>query len=677
MTETPQPDLKERTIHRDLSWIMFNDRVLEEAADPQNPFLERLKFLAICSGNMDEFYMVRVAGLLRVIQAGQNREDRYGYYPQDLYSEITSRTEAFINRLYDIYRSRILKEFPKHKILLKTYDQLNKTQAKFVGRYFEETLFPILTPMAIDQGHPFPVLPSKTIAVAVNIRRGDQPHLAIIPFPQNISRLLKLPSEKDEASFILIDEVLRQNVKRFFRGYELENSTLFRIVRDSELSVDEEDVDDLLKAVESEVKKRTRAKVVYLEVEKSCPDAFLQTLCEILSYPKEQVVRIDSDMDLTYLYQLIADMNNPELLFKDFIPAKIPYENIFDRVNEGDFITHVPFQSFYPTLDLIQSAARDEKVLAIKMTLYRTNKDSAIIRTLKEAAKNKKQVTVLVEIKARFDEEQNITWARELEEAGCHVIYGMANLKIHSKMTLIVRKEEGRIRRYVHLSTGNYNEKTAKGYTDLGYFTANDDFAKDISDVFNVITGYSLPTPWKRIISSPYDLRKYFMDQIEQEISWQKKNKNGMIIAKMNSLEDTQIIEKLYTASQAGVKIRLIVRGICCLVPGVKGLSENIEVKSVVGRFLEHTRIYLFHNNANPRIFLASADWMMRNFDRRIELLFEISRDEIKEHLGELLNIYWKDEVKSRYLEANKTYQRPKEEGKFNAQEQLISHYKG
>ena len=677
MNEAPQPNRKDCYIHRELSWMMFNERVLEEAADSRNPFLERLKFLAIFVGNMDEFYMVRVAGLWRVLEAEQNQEDRYGYYPQELYGEIKARTEVLINRLYDIYRTKILKDFLKHKIILKTYEQLNKTQEKFVSKYFEETLFPILTPMAVDQGHPFPILPSKTIAVAVSIRRGDQPHLAIIPFPQNISRILKLPSEKDEMNFILVDEILRQNLKRFFRGYDIENSTLFRIVRDSELSVDEEDAADLLKAVESEVKKRPRARIVYLEVEKSCSEPFLEHLCGILSYPKEEVMRIDSDLDLTYLYQLVAEVNNPDLLFKDFVPAKVMYENIFDRINEGDFILHVPFQSFYPTADLIRCAAKDQNVLAIKMTLYRTNKDSAVIMALKEAAKNKKQVTVLVEIKARFDEEQNITWARELEEAGCHVIYGIANLKIHSKMTLVVRKEEGRIRRYVHLSTGNYNEKTAKVYTDIGYFTANDDFAKDISDVFNVITGYSLPTPWKRIISSPYDLRKYFMDQIDQEIAWHKKNKNGLVIAKMNSLEDTQIIDKLYAASQAGVKIKLMVRGICCLVPGVKGLSETIEVKSVVGRFLEHSRIYMFHNNANPRLFLSSADWMMRNFDRRIELLFEIYRDEIKDHLSEILNMYWKDDVKSRYLENDKIYHRPKEEGKFNVQEHLLSHYKG
>ena len=329
-----------------------------------------------------------------------------------------------------------------------------------------------------------------------------------------------------------------------------------------------------------------------------------------------------------------------------------------------------------PTCELIAAAAKDPDVLAIKMTLYRTNEDSAIIKALMEAAKNRKQVTVVVEIKARFEEEKNIQWSRELEQAGCHVIYGIAGLKIHSKMTLIVRKEEGRIRRYVHLATGNYNEKTANVYTDIGFFTANDDFARDIADVFNVITGYSLPSPWKRVISSPHDLRKYFFDLIDKEIEAQQAHKNGLIIAKMNALEDTQIIEKLYAASQAGVKIRMIVRGICSLVPGVEGLSENIEVRSIVGRFLEHSRIFYFNNNGNGRIFLSSADWMTRNFDRRIELLFEITKPEIKSHVQFILDSYLKDTRKARVLKSDRSYGRIKKEGEtFDVQEYFINHY--
>jgi polyphosphate kinase len=402
----------------------------------------------------------------------------------------------------------------------------------------------------------------------------------------------------------------------------------------------------------------------------------IETLCHGLSFPKDEIVFVPAELDLSFFFEMSSAVDREELRYKSYVPAKTMYENIFDKIKEEDFIIHLPFQSFYPTEDLIQAAAKDPDVLAIKMTLYRTNEDSLIIKSLMEAAKKRKQVTVVVEIKARFEEEKNIQWARELEEAGCHVIYGIAGLKIHSKMTLVVRREEGRIRRYVHLSTGNYNEKTSRIYTDIGYFTSNDDFARDIADVFNVITGYSQPSPWKRVISSPYDLRKYFFDLVDKEIQFQAQHKNGSIIAKFNSLEDTQIIEKLYEASKAGVKVRLIVRGICCLVPGVAGLSENIEVKSIVGRFLEHSRIFNFNNNGSPRIFLSSADWMTRNFDRRIELLFEITKIEIKSHLQFILENYLKDGLKSRILNKDRSYTDLRNlKGVFNTQDYFINHY--
>ncbi|MCK9432880.1 MAG: polyphosphate kinase 1, partial [Candidatus Omnitrophica bacterium] len=385
---------------------------------------------------------------------------------------------------------------------------------------------------------------------------------------------------------------------------------------------------------------------------------------------------VDGNIDLSSLSELPAQASRPDLMFSSYTPAKTEYENIFDKIREGDFLLHVPYQSFYPTVDLIQAAAKDNDVLAIKMTLYRTNDDSAIIKALAEAAKNKKQVTILVELKARFDEEKNIGWTRDLESAGCHVIYGMPGLKVHSKMALIVRKEEGRISRYVHLATGNYNEKTARIYTDMGYFTVSDDFGGDISDIFNVITGYSIPGRYRKIVASPNDMRNYLFELIDKEIQFQKKFKNGSIFAKMNSLEDTQIINKLYEASSAGVKIKLIVRGICCLIPGVAGMSENIQVKSIVGRFLEHTRIYAFNNNSSQRVFLASADWMSRNFDRRIELLFEIGRRDLNGHLLSVLEECWKDNVKSHILSSNGEYIRPPSEDKaFDVQEYFIKYY--
>jgi len=671
-------DSKEKFIHRDLSWLSFNERVLEEAADAGNPLLERVKFLAIFAGNLDEFYMVRVAGLLKLVDEEYNQRDRYGYYPQEILAEIKARIAALNKKRYDLFQGEIKKELARQGIFIRTAEELSPEQKKHAKRFFETTLFPVITPMAVDQSRPFPVLPSKTLAFAVNVERKNELRLAIIPVPKNVPRFLKLPSENQEINFILIEEIIRENLERFFRGHKIADQALFRIIRDSELSVDEEYSADLLKAIEGEVKKRPRARVVYLESEKTCSRELLQSFCAGLDFVQEENVSIGSPLDMTGLYELCAQVDRPDLSYAGFKPGKIPYENIFARIAEGNFISHVPFQSFYPTVDLIRSAAKDDNVLAIKMTLYRTNEDSAIIAALKEAAKNKKQVTVLVEIKARFDEERNISWVKELEESGCHVLYGIAGLKIHSKMTLIVRKEEGRIRRYVHLSTGNYNEKTSRVYTDLGYFTANDDFARDISDVFNVITGYSVPSAWQRIVSSPNDLRKYFFDLIDREIDFQKRFKNGRIIVKMNSLEDTAIIEKLYAAAAAGVKIKLLVRGICCLLPGVKDLSENVEVRSIVGRFLEHTRIFLFGNNNDARVFLSSADWMTRNFDRRIELLFEIYTGEAKEHLQFLLNTYLKDNVKARILSPDGLYVRPPAGAeKFNSQEYLIRFYGG
>lgn len=674
---TKEKDPKEILIHRDLSWLAFNARVLEEAADPKNPLLEKLKFMAIFVNNMDEFFMVRIAGLKRLIDSGYTRKDNFGWYAQDLRTEIQSQIETVSKRLLELSRS-LSKEMQKNNILIKQPEELNADQKKYIKRYFETTIFPIITPMAIDQSHPFPVLPSRTMAYAVSLSRQDTTHFAIIPVPKVIPRLLRLPGEKDEFSFILVEDILRQNIERFFRGYKIIYSMLFRVLRDSELSVTEEYASDLLLAIESEIKKRPQAKAVQVQIDNLCNHELLDKLCEGLEFPKEEVTSIGRDFDFTYFFELIPQVGRPALSYRSFVPAKKEYENIFDKLKEGDMLIHVPYQAFTPTIDLIQSAARDKDVLAIKMTLYRTDENSAIIKALQEAAKNKKQVTVLVEIKARFDEERNIIWVRALEEAGCHVMYGVAGMKIHSKLTLIVRKEEGRIRRYVHLSTGNYNEKTAALYTDLGYFTDNDDFANDISDVFNVITGFSLPSRWKRVVSSPHDLREYFFELIDKEMEYQKKYGNGLIVAKMNALEDPTMIEKLYAASCSGVKIKLIVRGICVLVPGISGLSENIEVKSVVGRFLEHTRVYFFNNNASPRIFLSSADWMSRNFDRRVELLFELYNQEHKDHLQFILEEYWKDILKSWWLQKDRTYIKQKgEEGKPNIQEYLIQWYGG
>jgi polyphosphate kinase len=667
---------QDKFIHRDLSWLAFNERVLEEAVDERNPLLERVKFLSIFISNLDEFFMVRVAGMRNLIDSEYTQKDKFGWDPPGLYVSVRETSTALLKKLYEIYEGKINFEFGKNSIFVKKYEELTSEQRKYVQDYFETTLFPIMTPMAVDQGHPFPVLPSKTLAFAINVFRKNSVNLAIIPVPKNVPRLLKLPSGKNEYHFILIDDVIRQNLKSLFRGYRIREATIFRVIRDSELTIEEEFTPNLLKAIEEEVRKRARARVVYLEVEKNTNEEMLESLSIGFNFKKEEILSIGEHIDLTFMSEFVSHIDNPNLFFPEFVRQKTQYDNIFQKITDGDFIIHLPYQSFFPTIDLIQTAAKDENVLAIKMTLYRTNENSSIIQALKEAARRKKQVTVLVEIKARFEEEKNIIWARELEEAGCHVIYGIPGLKIHSKMTLIVRKEDGHIRRYVHLSTGNYNEITSKVYTDIGYFTMNDDFAKDVSDVFNVLTGYSMISPWKRIISSPNDLREYFFSLVDKEIEFHQKSKNGFIRVKMNSLEDTRIIEKLYEASQAGVKIQILVRGICCLVPGIKGLSENIEVHSVVGRFLEHSRIYIFNNHNSPRIFLASADWMERNFDRRIELLFEITKEEIKNDLKNIWEISWKDILKTRVLTSDKKYVRLKaSDVKMDSQQSLIERY--
>lgn len=669
-------DPKEIFIHRDLSWLSFNERVLGEAVNGGNPLLERVKFLSIAANNLDEFLMVRVSGLKRLMDAGHNRKDGFGYYPFELYSEIGTRIDVQLAKIYTIYRENIVRDLQKNKIFILKSSDLDVEQKKAAKRYFETTLFPIVTPMAVDPSHPFPMLHSRTNAFAFHLSRKEEAHLALMVIPKSVPRLYRLPSEKDEVCFMFIDDLIKENLETFFRGYQLLDSFSFRIIRDSEISLQEEYAPDLLKAIEDEVKKRPKAKVISLQVEKGKHAQLLELLHTNLDFPKENIIFINDNPGLSSLSELPSQAMRPELMFGSFPPAKIEYENIFDRIKEGDFLSQVPYQSFYPTVDLIQAAARDNDVLAIKMTLYRTNDDSAIIKALAEAAKNKKQVTVLVELRARFDEERNIEWTRNLETAGCHVIYGVPDIKVHSKMALIVRKEEGRISRYVHLSTGNYNEKTARIYTDIGYFTVSDDFAKDISDIFNVITGYSLPARWRKIITSPNDMRSYFFEMIDKEMEFQKKYKNGLIFAKMNSLEDTQVIQKLYEASNAGVAIKLIVRGVCCLIPCVQDMSENIEVRSIVGRFLEHSRIYAFGNNSSPRVFLSSADWMSRNFDRRIELLFEIGREDLREHLRTVLETYWADTVKTHVLTSGGEYIRPVPEGKpFNAQEHFIGYY--
>lgn len=663
-------------IHRDLSWLSFNERVLKEASDTENPLLERMKFISIAANNLDEFFMVRVAGIKKIIDSGYNQKDQFGYYPDELYKEILDLVRKQVKMMYSFFEE-IKKDLEKNKIFILDFNQLNNKQRNYVEIFFETTLFPIITPIAIDPGHPFPALLSKTPSLAFLLKKEDNFFLALIIIPKSIPRFYKIPSERGEICFISIDEIIRNKKEVFFEGYTVLDSFFFKIIKDSEINFFEDYSSDVLKIIEEEIKKRPRAKVVGLQIEKGEHSILIDNLLQKIQFPKDEIVFLEKSLDLSSLSDISSQVTLKDISFKNFVPAKLEYDNIFDKIKDGDFILHLPYQSFYPTIDLIKTAASDPEVLAIKMTLYRTSEDSPIIKYLVEAAKNKKQVTVLVELKARFDEERNIEWTKELERAGCYVIYGVSNLKVHAKITLIVRREDGRIRRYVHLSTGNYNEKTAKIYTDIGYFTSNEDFGRDIAEIFNMITGYSLPKDYNKVVVSPIGIRNYLFELIDQEIEFQKKYKNGLILAKMNSLEDTKIINKLYEASNYGVKIKLIVRGICCLIPGIKGLSENIEVKSVVGRFLEHSRIFIFNNNFSKRVFLSSADWMTRNFDRRIEVMFEIVRQDIASHLVEIFEKYWLDNRKSYFLLSDGKYIKRLNDSEkaFNAQEFFINYY--
>lgn len=666
-----------RYFQRELSWLAFNERVLEEALDKTNPLLERLKFLAIFVSNLDEFFMIRVSGIKRLIDAGYKSKDEYGYTPREVYEEMDRMVKNLVGRLYKIYEGVSSREMPENNISLLNYSQLNSTDKLVVDEYFATTLFALITPMAVDQGHPFPILPSKTLSFWIRVARNRKSNFVVLPIPSNISRVFKLPSSsRNQDRFILVDEIIRGNMASFFIGFSIEENALFRIIRDGDLALEEEYSSDLLKTIEREVKKRPRAKSIRVEIERSVSKLMLEKLCEHTEVPADEVNVVKNNLDLTFLFDLTGQLERPELRFRPFLGRFDKVEDMFAKIRDNDFVVHHPFESFDPVQKLVRQAAADKDVLAIKMTLYRIDSDSLIIEALKEAASSGKQVTVLVELKARFDEERNISWAKQLEKAGCHVIYGIPGIKIHSKIMLIVRREETSIRRYMHLGTGNYNEKTSRLYTDMGLFTANEDFARDIADTFNVISGYSMPPRWRKVTSAPYDLRRFFYTLVDQEIEFQKNYGNGLIMAKINSLADTQIIEKLYEASNAGVKIRLLVRGICCLVPGVKGMSENIEVRSVVGRFLEHSRIYLFNSNDQRRFYFSSADWMTRNLDRRIELLFPIEKEKLKKHIMWIFKNYWKDNAKSRQLMPDGTYVSVKKgKERFDIQDYLIDYY--
>lgn len=668
---------KDYYVNRELSWLMFNERVLEEAYDKTNPLLERLKFLAITASNLDEFFMVRVSGLLDQVDIGYSKRDIAGLTPQEQLKKISEKAHEMYAKQNSCLMRSLLPALEKEGIVFVSPKELTNEQKNFIKEYFNSTLYPIVTPMAIDQSRPFPLLPNKSLNIILQIVKDDEKLYAVMQVPTVVPRITELPSSNNVREFIMLEDILSMFVGELFEGCEVKNLSYFRITRNSDLTIDEEDTEDLLMEIEKSIKKRKWGDPVRLEIEKNMDSEIKTFLLDMLELDGEDIYESTGYIDFNVWMKFSSingfDHLRDEVLKPQPVPAFMD-KNIFDAIREKDILVHHPYESFDCVVKYIQEAAKDPDVLAIKQTLYRVSGNSPIVAALIQAAENGKQVTVLVELKARFDEENNIIWAKKLEKAGCHVIYGLVGLKTHCKICLVVRQEEDGIKRYVHMATGNYNDSTAKLYTDFGLFTARESFGTDVSALFNVLTGYSKPPQWKKISVAPTTLRQTFLQWIENETKIAKKGRYAEITAKMNSLVDAEIIKALYKASMAGVKINLIVRGICCLKSGIAGVSDNIRVISIVDRFLEHSRIYYFHDDGNEKIFLSSADWMPRNLNKRVETAFPIEDEVLKERIKETLKITLNDTVKVRVQQPDGTYEHIDRRGKEVIHSQLIFH---
>lgn len=649
-------------INRELSWLEFDARVLGEAEDVLNPLFERLKFLSITASNLDEFFMVRVASLKDMVNAGYTKKDIAGMTAAEQLAALDERTHAFVKRQYKIYNDELVPALVREGFhIIGSHEELTHEQEIFVDKYFHEDVYPVLTPMAVDSSRPFPLIRNKTLNIAALLKKkngDDGTEFATVQVPSVLPRFVRLPGEQD--TIILLEEIIERNIDKLFLNYDILCAYPYRIMRNADLSIDEEDAADLLKEIEKQLKKRQWGQAIRLEVQGNIDKQLLKRLKSELNITDSDIYRIDGPLDLTFLMKLYGSFDYAKLKTPKYMPAPVPElmngKNIFEAVREGDILLHHPYQTFDPVVDFVRQAANDPGVLAIKQTLYRVSGNSPIVAALAAAAENGKQVSVLVELKARFDEENNIIWARKLEQAGCHVIYGLVGLKTHSKITLVVRREEDGIRRYVHLGTGNYNDSTAKLYCDMGLFTCSPAIGEDATAVFNMLSGYSEPVGWNKLSLAPLWLRDRFHYLVEREIRHAKEGQEAHIIAKMNSVCDKDIIELMYKASKAGVKIELIVRGICCLIPQLEGVSENITVRSIVGTFLEHSRIFYFENGGNPEIYMASADWMSRNLDRRVEIMFPVEDAKLKKEVKHILDVQLADNVKAQLMQPDGIY---------------------
>jgi polyphosphate kinase len=670
---TPQSSTHENFINRELSWLEFNRRVLEEAQDPTQPLLERVKFLTIFSSNLDEFFEIRVAGIKQQIESETSDVGPDGLSPTETFNSIQRVVRELVTAEYALWKNELLPELAKNGIRIRDVAQLSAKRAAWARRYFQEEVFPMLTPLAVDASHPFPQLSNKShnLLVRAKAQRGSEPLHAIVQVPRVVPRLIAMPRGKGEDEpwdYIYLASLVKHHIGELFPGLILDGVHAFRVTRNSDLYIDDEEAENLLRTIEQELRRTSRGDAVRLEVETDCPRDFRELLLEFFDLTDADVYKLDGPLSMTHLAPLLANDAFAKLKDRPFQPARDPalppHVNIFEVLRRQDVLLHHPYDSFDPIVEMIEEAAQDPQVLAIKITLYRTSGDSPIVEALIEAANAGKQVTAIVELRARFDEAVNIQWARRLEEAGAHVIYGVVGLKTHCKALLIVRRDTDRLRHYVHLGTGNYHPRTARTYTDFSLFTSEPQLTDEVASVFNTLTGLAGYPGLKKLMVAPFDLKTRLIGLIERERDHALAGKPGRIIAKLNSLVDQEIIEKLYEASCAEVTIDLIVRGICCLRPKIPNLSENIRVFSIVGRFLEHSRIYYFANDGQPDLYLSSADWMPRNFLRRVEVAFPIENPALRDEIvNGVLPKFLHDRVKARELQPDGSYRRLKPEG--------------
>ena len=678
--------------NRELSWLSFNERVLSEARDKSIPLFERLKFLSITSSNLDEFHMIRVASLKDMVHAEYTKPDIAGMTPKEQLKAISEKTHEMVQVQYSTYNRSLLPALAHIGLnIISTHEALTPEQAAYVDEYFEENIYPVLTPMAMDSSRPFPLIRNKTLNIGALIQKKDsglsaktekkegkkednkkgkaELEFATVQVPSVLPRFITLPAKEGEGcNVILLEEIIERNIGKLFLSYDVVCAHPYRVMRNADLSIDEDDAADLLKEIQKQLKKRQWGEVIRLEVEEKIDKRLLKILKHEFDIGDEDIFFIPGPVDLTFLMKMYGLEGFEKYKTPKYTPAAVPAlqneDDIFTNIRKGDILLHHPYQSFDPVVQFVKQAAKDPDVLAIKQTLYRVSGNSPIIAALAQAAENGKQVSVLVELKARFDEENNIVWAKMLEKAGCHVIYGLLGLKTHSKITLVVRREETGIRRYVHLGTGNYNDSTAKLYTDCGLLTCDARIGEDATAVFNMLSGYSEPESWNKLVVAPLWMRDRFLHLIAMEEANARKGPKAHIVAKMNSLCDRGIIAALYRAAAAGVKIDLIIRGICCLKVGIPGISENITVRSIVGNFLEHARIFYFYSNGSEEVYMGSADWMPRNLDKRVEIVFPVEDEKIKKEVMHILEIQMEDNVKAHILQPDGSYEKIDKRGK-------------